>query len=109
MMLHRKLTIAIAGLAVLAAGTGFTAHGPHWQLSDTGVPGVRFRGLAPVSGKVAWVAGTAGTVLRTVDGGRGWSSVGLADAAALQFRDIEAVDARTAVALTIGNGTDSRI
>ena len=109
MMSHRKLSIAIAGVAVLAATAGFTGHGPHWQLTDTGVPTVRFRGLAPVSGKVAWVAGTEGTILRTVDGGHSWSSVGPADAAALQFRDIEAFDARTAVALTIGNGTDSRI
>src|SRR3954453_17868467 len=109
MMVHRKLSIAIAGVAVLAATAGFTGHGPHWQLSDTGAPTVRFRGLAPVRGQGAWVAGTQGTILRTVDGGRRWSSVGPADAAALQFRDIEAFDARTAVALTIGNGTDSRI
>lgn len=108
MMVHRKLSIAIAGVAVLAATAGFTGHGPHWQLGDTGVT-ERFRGLAPVSGKVAWVAGTAGTILRTVDGGRTWASVGPPDAAALQFRDIEAFDARNAVALTIGNGTDSRI
>jgi photosystem II stability/assembly factor-like uncharacterized protein len=108
MTLHRKLSIAIAGVAVLAATAGFTGHGPHWQLTDTGVT-VRFRGLAPVSGKVAWVAGSEGTILRTVDGGRSWASVGPADAAALQFRDIEAFDARNAVALTIGNGTDSRI
>ena len=110
MMLQRKLSIAIAGVAVLAATSGFTtAAGPHWRLADTGTPTVRFRGLAPVSGQVAWVAGTAGTVLRTVDGGRHWQSVGPAGAAALQFRDIEAFDARSAVALTIGNGTDSRI
>ncbi|WP_433368069.1 oxidoreductase [Actinoplanes sp. CA-142083] len=108
MMLQRKLSIAIAGVAVLAATAGFTGHGPHWQLTDTGVT-AQFRGLAPVSGKVAWVAGTEGTILRTVDGGRHWASVGPADAAALQFRDIEAFDARNAVALTIGNGADSRI
>jgi photosystem II stability/assembly factor-like uncharacterized protein len=81
---------------------------PSWQLTDTGTT-VRFRGLAPVSAKVAWAAGSAGTVLRTVDGGRTWSSAGPPEAAALQFRDIEAFDARTAVALTIGEGTDSRI
>ncbi|MFD0520716.1 WD40/YVTN/BNR-like repeat-containing protein [Paractinoplanes durhamensis] len=72
--------------------------------ADRAVPG-----LAPVSDRVAWAAGTAGTILRTTDGGRDWQSVGPADAAALQFRDIEAFDARSAVALTIGNGTDSRL
>jgi len=45
MMLQRKLSIAIAGVAVLAATAGFTGHGPHWQLTDTGVT-ARFRGLA---------------------------------------------------------------
>ncbi|GAA0436189.1 oxidoreductase [Actinoplanes capillaceus] len=93
----------------MLGGFGFTPdRGPSWQLTDTGVT-ARFRGLAPVSGKVAWAAGSAGTVLRTVDGGRTWASVGPPEAAALQFRDIEAADARHAVALTIGNGADSRI
>ncbi|MBO3735986.1 oxidoreductase [Actinoplanes sp. NEAU-H7] len=93
----------------MLGGFGFTPDsGPSWQLTDTGVT-ARFRGLAPVSGKVAWAAGSAGTVLRTVDGGRTWASVGPPEAAALQFRDIEAADARHAVALTIGNGADSRI
>src|SRR5690242_8830521 len=109
MMLHRKLSIALAGVAVLVATTGFTAHvKPTWKLSDTGVT-ARFRGLAPVSDRVAWVAGSAGTILRTLDGGRSWASVGPAGAAELQFRDIEAFDTRHAVALTIGDGTASRL
>ncbi|GAA4970358.1 oxidoreductase [Actinoplanes utahensis] len=94
---------------VLLATTGFTTgHGSSWQLTDTGST-ARFRGLAPVSATVAWAAGSAGTVLRTVDGGRTWAPVGPPEAAALEFRDIEAFSARHAVALTIGNGPDSRI
>jgi photosystem II stability/assembly factor-like uncharacterized protein len=106
----RKISMAALGVVAFVATTGFTAGGatPSWQLSSTGVT-ARFRGLAPVSDKVAWVAGSAGTILRTLDGGRSWASVGPAAAAALQFRDIEAVDARHAVALTIGEGEDSRI
>jgi photosystem II stability/assembly factor-like uncharacterized protein len=102
------MILRIMSIAALSL-TGFSA-GPHpsWQLTDTETT-AHFRGLAPVSASVAWVAGTAGTVLRTVDGGRHWASVGPADASALQFRDIEAFDARHAVALTIGEGTDSRI
>jgi photosystem II stability/assembly factor-like uncharacterized protein len=108
MTLHRKLSIAVLAL-VVAAGTGFTpGPGLSWQLTDTGST-ARFRGLAPVDAKVAWAAGSAGTVLRTVDGGRTWASVGPPEAAALQFRDIEAFDARHAVALTIGSGADSRV
>jgi photosystem II stability/assembly factor-like uncharacterized protein len=55
------------------------------------------------------VAGSGGTVLRTVDGARTWQRVDPPGTADLQFRDIEAFDARHAVALTIGNGTDSRL
>ena len=72
----RTVSVAVLGLLVLAATGGFTSGGPKlsWQLSDTGVT-ARFRGLAPVSDKVAWVAGSAGTILRTVDGGRTWQRV----------------------------------
>ena len=108
--------MALAGVAVLAVvspvGAASPAHAGTtrlgWQLTPTGTT-AQFRGLAPVSARVAWVAGTAGTVLRTVDGGRHWANVSPPGAAALQFRDIEAFDARRAVALTIGSGTDSRV
>ncbi|MET0418469.1 MAG: oxidoreductase [Actinoplanes sp.] len=113
MTLQRSMSILAAvavasfGLATPAAASAGHPQ-PTWQLTETGTT-AQFRGLAPVSSRVAWVAGSAGTILRTVDGGRSWLSVGPPDAAALQFRDIEAFDARTAVALTIGNGTDSRL
>ncbi|HEX9999147.1 MAG TPA: oxidoreductase [Actinoplanes sp.] len=109
MSLQRKLSMAVLALAVLTTTTGLAAPPvPGWQLADTGST-ARFRGLAPVSDRVAWVAGSAGTILRTVDGGRTWQSVGPAGTEELQFRDIEAFDATHAVALTIGEGTDSRL
>ncbi|WP_305782599.1 WD40/YVTN/BNR-like repeat-containing protein [Symbioplanes lichenis] len=106
----RKLSMAAAGLLVLAATSGFTssAPAPAWRLSDTGVT-ARFRGLAPVSDRVAWVAGSGGTILRTVDGARTWQRVDPPGTADLQFRDIEAFDADHAVALTIGEGDQSRL
>jgi photosystem II stability/assembly factor-like uncharacterized protein len=106
----RKMSMAALGMVAFVATTGFVPGGamPSWQLSPTGVT-ARFRGLAPVSDKVAWVAGSAGTILRTLDGGSSWASVGPAGAAELQFRDIEAFDAEHAVALTIGEGEDSRL
>ncbi|WP_229069192.1 oxidoreductase [Actinoplanes sp. DH11] len=108
MTTQRNLSIS-ALVLVMAAGTGWTpGHGVSWQLTDTGST-ARFRGLAPVDASVAWAAGSAGTVLRTVDAGRTWTSLGPPAAAGLEFRDIEAHDARSAVALTVGTGTDSRI
>ncbi len=99
-----------AALAAPAA-TSAAAARPAWRRVDPrGAADRQFRGLAAVSSKVAWLAGTQRTVLRTVDGGRTWADVsprGLPDT--LQFRDVEALDARRAVALTIGEGTDSRV
>ncbi|PVE12613.1 WD40/YVTN/BNR-like repeat-containing protein [Streptomyces scopuliridis] len=81
---------------------------PGWHLTDTGSD-ARFRGLAAVSRRAAWVAGSGGTVLRTADGGRSWRDVSPAVADELEFRDIEAFDGRRAVALAIGEGEASRI
>ncbi|MDX6238401.1 MAG: hypothetical protein QOG10_3216 [Kribbellaceae bacterium] len=79
-----------------------------WDLKPTGSAS-QFRGLAAVSADVAWVAGSAGQVLRTTDGGDSWQNVSPPGAAALQFRDVEAFDANRAVVLAIGTGEDSRI
>lgn len=84
------------------------ASGLHWQLTETGSD-ARFRGLAAVSRSTAWAAGSKGTVLRTVDGGRGWQNVSPPGAEALEFRDVEAFDARRAVVLAIGEGESSRV
>src|SRR5689334_19794674 len=103
-----KLSIfALAFAAVLGAG-GFGWSTPSWRVLPSGST-ARLRGLSAVSDRVAWASGTEGTVLRTVDGGRSWRSVGPPDTADLQFRDIEAFDADHAVALSIGEGELSRI
>jgi photosystem II stability/assembly factor-like uncharacterized protein len=90
---------------VEGAGDG---HRPVWTLTDTGTD-VRLRGLAAVSRSAAWAAGSKGTVLRTSDGGRHWRDVSPPGATDLEFRDIEAFDARRAVALAIGEGEASRV
>ncbi|MFJ2172035.1 WD40/YVTN/BNR-like repeat-containing protein [Streptomyces sp. NPDC101062] len=90
-------------------GRGPAGYGtPGWRLTDTGTD-ARFRGLAAVGRNAAWAAGSGGTVLRTADAGRTWRDVSPAGAAGLEFRDIEAFDARRAVALAIGEGEASRI
>ena len=68
-----------------------------------------FRGLSVVNDKVVWASGTGGTVILTVDGGKGWDVIAVPGAEKLDFRDIEAFDANTAYILSIGNGADSRI
>ncbi|MFI0235633.1 WD40/YVTN/BNR-like repeat-containing protein [Streptomyces sp. NPDC016845] len=109
-------TTAVAGVAAtlaLGAAPGPAAaheRAAHWQPKDTHTD-ARFRGLAAVDRRTAWVAGSKGTVLRTTDGGAHWKQVAPPGAAAeaLEFRDIEAFDARRAVVLAIGEGEASRI
>ncbi len=67
------------------------------------------RGLSVVNTKIVWASGTGGTFLRTVDGGTTWEVGAVAGAEKLDFRDVEAFDAKTAYVLSIGNGEDSRI
>jgi len=99
----------VAVLVLAAATLGFTTAATYsWELTPTGST-ARLRGLSAVSAEVAWASGSLGTVLRTVDGGATWQSVGPPGTSTLQFRDIEAFDAQRAVILSIGEGTDSRI
>ncbi|WP_373302089.1 WD40/YVTN/BNR-like repeat-containing protein [Streptomyces eurythermus] len=113
---------ALAALTVPAAGAPGRADGgagpqrgsggpaaPRWVPRDTGAPQVRFRGLAAVDRRTAWLAGTGGTVLRTTDGGASWRNVSPPGAAGLEFRDVTAFDARRAVVLAIGAGEASRV
>jgi photosystem II stability/assembly factor-like uncharacterized protein len=112
MRILRVAALAAGGLLLMSSQViPAQAHGGssyRWELTPTGST-AQFRGLAAVSKDVAWVGGTGGTVLRTVDGGRHWQNVSPDGASALQFRDVEAFDAERAVALSIGTGEDSRV
>jgi photosystem II stability/assembly factor-like uncharacterized protein len=83
---------------------------PQWTAQQSGVT-ARFRGVSAVSDSVAWASGTDGTIVRTVDGGATWQRLTVSDPGAekLDFRDIDAMDARVAYALSIGPGEASRI
>jgi len=78
-----------------------------WQTIPSGAS-AELRGLSVVSGKVAWASGAKGTVLRTVDGSS-WQAIQVPDADKIDFRDIQAFDADTAVVMGAGPGAASRI
>ncbi len=100
---------SLAGPAPSAqAAAASREQAPSWDLLNTGSQS-HFRGLSPVSRKVAWLGGYNGLVLRTVDGGQTWIDASPAGASTLQFRDISAFSATRAVAMTAGSGTDSRL
>jgi photosystem II stability/assembly factor-like uncharacterized protein len=102
----------LAGLLVLALAPAASAHGhghgPRWAPVATGAS-VQHRGLDAVDARTVWLAGVGGDVRRTTDGGRTWKDVSPAGAGALEFRDVEARDARRATVLAIGEGDASRI
>jgi photosystem II stability/assembly factor-like uncharacterized protein len=80
-----------------------------WTTQTSGVTST-LRGVSAASEKIAFATGSGGTVLRTKDGGATWAKIALpADAAKLDFRDVDVIDARTAYILSIGGGNASRI
>ncbi|WP_338764561.1 hypothetical protein [Massilia sp. METH4] len=93
-------------LAALIAAPAWAQQGP-WQAQASGTD-VELRGLSVVSPTVAWASGAKGTVLRTVDG-KTWTVLAVPGAEKLDFRDIHAVDADTAIAMSAGPGAASRV
>jgi photosystem II stability/assembly factor-like uncharacterized protein len=67
------------------------------------------RGVSAVDDRVVWASGTAGTWLRTENGGAVWHSGQVPGAENLDFRGIRAIDARTAYLMSAGPGEKSRI
>lgn len=92
---------------LLFSAAGAQAAAPAWLAVDSGVA-VELRGLSVVDSKVAWASGAKGTVIRTIDGEH-WRAVPVPDAAAIDLRDIHAVDAGTALAMGAGTGAASRL
>jgi photosystem II stability/assembly factor-like uncharacterized protein len=83
-----------------------------WTLQNSGTT-AGLRGIDSVDGKVAWASGTAGTVLKTIDGGQHWQKCAIPDAqqdgATLDFRGVQAADEFTALVLSSGKGLLSRV
>lgn len=68
------------------------------------------RGVHAVDARVAWAGGTAGTVLRTVDGGAHWTACAVPPGAeALDFRGVWAWSEQEAEAMSAGPGERSRL
>jgi photosystem II stability/assembly factor-like uncharacterized protein len=97
--------ILLLAVAVAAAGS----KPPVRWMSQASGTSVRFRGVSAVSATVAWASGSHGTFARTEDGGTTWMAAVVPGAEDMDFRDVEAFDARTAYLLSIGAGDRSRI
>lgn len=92
------LALLVVAACVAPSSDGAGAAG--WHTTTTGTSSLR--GLAVVDASVAWVSGSNGAIWLTTNGGSGWSNCAPADAAAWDFRDVEAWDARRALAMVAG-------
>ena len=96
-------------VAVLLASSEFQhATSRSWEPESSGVT-ARLRGVSAASDTVAWASGASGTIVHTTDGGTTWIRQQIPGTDTLDFRDIDAVDERTAYLLSIGPGDASRI
>jgi photosystem II stability/assembly factor-like uncharacterized protein len=105
----KRVAVLIAVFSLVATSMALASSGNRdygWQVTPTG-SAARLRGLSAVSERVAWASGSLGTVLRTTNKGATWQSVGPPGTLNLQFRDIEAFDANTAVIQSIGDTPDA--
>jgi len=91
-------------LAFVIFVSGITTGQPTISLEklDSGVE-ASFRGLDVVNRKVAWVSGTGGTVLRSVDGGKNWENVSVPNLDKMDFRDVHGFDKNTAIVMGISS------
>jgi hypothetical protein len=105
----RAMTVGMAlGLCAVLAHGQMAA----WQMQDAGTT-ASLRGIDAVSTRVVWASGSAGTVLRTTDGGAHWQKCSVPDAdkdgATLDFRGVQAWSADSAVVMASGPGEKSRL
>lgn len=102
---NRRLAFAL--LMVGCAARGPSTHQQYVVQPLQSGTTISMRGVSVVNARVAWVSGTRGTVLRTHDGGATWAVHAVPGADSLDFRDIEAIDEKTAYVLSAGE--DGRI
>jgi len=96
-------------LVAVYAERGSAQSDAPWQMQDSGTT-AGLRGIDSVDGTVAWASGTGGTVLKTIDGGAHWEKCTVPDAVTtLDFRGVQAWDARAAIVMASGPGAMSRL
>ncbi len=105
-MIASLLTLAIGACSLASLAPGPVAVSHSTQTSGTTALLIA---VSAVSDSVAWASGAGGTWIRTTDGGATWITGRVPGADSLEFRDVHALDARTAWLLSIGNGPASRI
>lgn len=79
-----------------------------WIIYQTGTH-ERLRAVSVANDQVVWASGNHGTCVRSTDGGSSWQKIAVSESDSLDFRDVEGFDADSALLLSIGPGSLSRI
>ena len=88
--------------------------GPWWAVQESGVDS-NLRGVCVVAESSAeervtiWASGSQGTIIRSTDSGKTWKRLRIPEAESLDFRGVQALDAKTAYVMSSGEGAQSRI
>jgi len=93
---------------LLMSFTAAVAQTPQWVMEESGTE-ASLRGVSAVTRNVVWASGSGGTWLRTADGGATWHAGKVPGAEDLDFRGIQALSETTAVLMSAGPGTKSRV
>jgi len=105
-MRHKQVSgLQCAFILVVVATSSLSAQ---WFHEKSGTS-ERLRAISVVDDQIAWASGNHGTFVITTDSGKNWVASKITGADSLDFRDIEAFDARNSYALSIGPGENSRI
>lgn len=100
---------SVVAVTIAAALAYATVAAGQWRVQPSGST-ASLRGVSAVNERVVWASGSAGTVLRTVDGGRSWRRIPPPPGSdSLDFRDVHAVSATTAYVMSAGDSGQSRI
>jgi photosystem II stability/assembly factor-like uncharacterized protein len=87
---------------------------PWWAVQESGMDS-NLRGVCVVSETSAeekviiWASGSQGAVVRSTDSGKNWKRLRIPGAESLDFRGVQAFDAKTAYVMSSGEGAQSRI
>lgn len=79
-----------------------------WESQNSGVK-TSIRALSAVDESVCWFGTGRGIIGRTTNGGKTWERFLVKGAEDLEFRDVEAFDAQRCLAMSVGEGSASRV
>jgi photosystem II stability/assembly factor-like uncharacterized protein len=88
--------------------------GTWWAVQESGVDS-NLRGVcvvtesSPADTEIIWASGSQGAVVRSTDSGKTWKRLRIPQAESLDFRGVQAFDAKRAYVMSSGEGAQSRI